>query len=114
MQVSVYLLIVPRSAAATGWTVGPGRTPGRVTGSLPLSDVERAVRSTGGAVMLASLTTILGYASLLLAQNRALLLFGVVAVLGEIACLVSAVVLLPAALLALARASRRLRGLHER
>jgi uncharacterized membrane protein YdfJ with MMPL/SSD domain len=62
------------------------------------ASIAQAIRSTGGAVGLCSLTTILGYGSLLLAQNRALYLFGVVAVAGEITTLVSAVVLLPAAL----------------
>jgi predicted RND superfamily exporter protein len=59
-------------------------------------DVRGAVRSTGGAVALCSLTTIIGYSSLLLARNRALFLFGLLAVLGEIACLTAAVVALPA------------------
>jgi hypothetical protein len=61
-------------------------------------DVARAIRSTGGAVGLCSMTTIIGYSSLLLAENRALFLFGVVAVLGELACLTTAVVTLPAVL----------------
>jgi uncharacterized protein len=61
-------------------------------------DVIEAVRSTGGAVALCSMTTIIGYGSLLLATNRALFLFGLVAVLGELTCLVSAVVVLPAVL----------------
>jgi predicted RND superfamily exporter protein len=59
-------------------------------------DVTGAVRSTGGAVALCSLTTIIGYSSLLLAKNRALFLFGLVAVMGEVACLTAAVVALPA------------------
>jgi predicted RND superfamily exporter protein len=59
-------------------------------------DVQGAVRSTGGAVALCSMTTIIGYSSLLLAKNRALFLFGLLAVLGEIACLTAAVVALPA------------------
>lgn len=54
------------------------------------------VRSTGGAVTLCSLTTIVGYSSLLMAQNRALFLFGLLAVLGEVACLTTAVLVLPA------------------
>jgi len=66
-------------------------------------DVLDAIRSTGGAVALCSLTTIIGYGSLLLAQNRALFLFGLVAVLGELTCLVAAVVVLPAVLLVLPR-----------
>ena len=62
-------------------------------------DVTAAIRSTGGAVGLCSATTIIGYSSLLLAQNNGLFLFGVVAVLGEVACLTTAVVVLPAVLL---------------
>jgi predicted exporter len=67
-------------------------------------DVGGAVRSTGGAVTLCSLTTIIGYSSLLLAQNRALFLFGLVAVLGEVACLTAGVVVLPAVVASLRRA----------
>jgi hypothetical protein len=66
-------------------------------------DVTGAVRSTGGAVALCSLTTIIGYSSLLLAKNRALSLFGLLAVLGEIACLSAALVILPAALVLIGR-----------
>jgi len=69
-------------------------------------DITGAVRSTGAAVGLCSLTTIIGYSSLLLAKNRALYLFGLTAVLGEIACLTAAVVALPALLVLL----RRTRG----
>jgi predicted RND superfamily exporter protein len=60
--------------------------------------MAEVVRSTGGAVTLCSLTTIIGYSSLLLAQNRALFLFGLLAVLGEVACLTTAVLVLPACL----------------
>jgi len=63
------------------------------------NDVVAAIRATGGAVGLCSATTIIGYSSLLVAQNRGLFLFGLVAVLGEITCLTTAVVMLPAALL---------------
>ena len=63
----------------------------------------RVVSGTGRAVALCSLTTIIGYGSLLLARNQALFSFGVLAVLGEICCLTVAVVALPAALAALAR-----------
>jgi predicted RND superfamily exporter protein len=68
-------------------------------------DVRGAMRSTGGAVALCSLTTIIGYSSLLLAKNRALFLFGSLAVLGEIACLTAAVIALPAYLVATRRRS---------
>ncbi len=68
-------------------------------------DVLEAIRSTGGAVALCSMTTIIGYGSLLLAQNRALFLFGLVAVLGELSCLFTAVVVLPAVLAGWSRPS---------
>jgi predicted RND superfamily exporter protein len=61
-------------------------------------DVEAAVRETGGAVGLCSLTTIVGYSSLLVAKNVGLFLFGLLAVLGELTCLTTAVVVLPAVL----------------
>jgi predicted RND superfamily exporter protein len=73
-------------------------------------DVRGAVRSTGGAVALCSLTTIIGYSSLLLAKNRALFLFGLLAVLGELACLTAAVVALPAWLVLRHRANRPIVG----
>jgi predicted RND superfamily exporter protein len=58
--------------------------------------VGRAVRATGGAVALCSLTTIIGYAALLVADNQALRSFGEMAILGEVACLAAAVVGMPA------------------
>jgi hypothetical protein len=54
------------------------------------------VRTTGGAVALCSLTTIIGYSSLLVARNQALISFGLLAVLGEVACLAAALFALPA------------------
>ena len=70
-------------------------------------DPRGAVMGSGGAVALCSATTIIGYSSLLMAQNRALFSFGVMAVAGEIACLSTAVVLLPAALLWVHRQRQR-------
>jgi uncharacterized protein len=66
-------------------------------------DGEGAVSRVGGAVALCSLTTILGYSSLLLAQNRALSLFGLLAVLGEVSCLSTALIALPATLIVVQR-----------
>jgi predicted RND superfamily exporter protein len=70
-------------------------------------DILAAVRSTGAAVALCSLTTIVGYSSLLMAKNRALFLFGLLAVLGEVACLTVALVALPAAMLTFGASGRR-------
>jgi predicted RND superfamily exporter protein len=60
-------------------------------GSLP-----RVLMETGGAVALCSSTTIIGYASLLVADNRALQGFGLLASLGELTCITAALVFLPA------------------
>jgi predicted RND superfamily exporter protein len=66
-----------------------------------------AISSTGGTVALCSLTTIIGYGSLLAAQNQALQGFGAMSILGEIACLAAAVVTLPSLLVLLHRRSSR-------
>jgi hypothetical protein len=52
--------------------------------------------ATGSAVVLCSWTTIVGYGSLLAARSHALRGFGAMAILGEIACLLAAVLALPA------------------
>ncbi|MCS6912498.1 MAG: MMPL family transporter [Myxococcales bacterium] len=57
--------------------------------------IGHALGATGPAVVLCSLTTIIGYGSLLLARNRALQSFGLLAVLGEATCLLSALMILP-------------------
>jgi predicted RND superfamily exporter protein len=57
-----------------------------------------AVRETGGAVILCSLTTVLGYLALVRSMNFAVRSLGIAAVLGEISCLLAAVLVLPAAL----------------
>lgn len=76
------------------------RTEGR-------GNILRAVRGTGGAVALASLTTIIGYGSLLLAGNQAFFSFGRLAILGEVTTLTAALLSLPAFLYL--RDKRRLR-----
>jgi hypothetical protein len=57
------------------------------------------MRSTGGAVVLNSLTTTLGYLALLGSVNQAVRSLGMIAVLGEVCCLVAAMVALPSWLL---------------
>jgi predicted RND superfamily exporter protein len=58
--------------------------------------VGAVLADTGSAVALCSTTTIIGYSSLLLSHNRALRSFGLLADLGEVACLAAALVALPA------------------
>jgi hypothetical protein len=62
--------------------------------------VATAVGTTGAAVILCSLTTIVGYGSLLAAHSQALRGFGAMAILGEIFCLAAAVVAVPVAVCA--------------
>lgn len=56
------------------------------------------IEETGGAVLLASLTTVTGYGSLLIASNQAFVSFGRLAIVGEFTCVFAAVVSLPALL----------------
>jgi predicted RND superfamily exporter protein len=67
--------------------------------------VRRTVVSAGGPVALCSWSAIVGYGSLLAANNGALRGLGGVATLGELTCLLAALVMIPAALM-LARRAR--------
>jgi len=57
--------------------------------------IGRVLSSTGGAVILCSLTTLIGYSSLLTADNQALVTFGLLSDIGEVASLAAAVFMLP-------------------
>jgi predicted RND superfamily exporter protein len=61
-------------------------------------DIVRAVSSSGAAVAACSATTVIGYSSLLFSRNGALFSFGLLAVLGELACLAAALLVMPALL----------------
>jgi predicted RND superfamily exporter protein len=56
----------------------------------------RILHETGGAVALCSATTVIGYGSLMVADNKALSGFGMLAAIGEITCLSTALLLMPA------------------
>jgi predicted RND superfamily exporter protein len=60
--------------------------------------VRRMMQETGGAVILCSLTTTLGYFALIFSANRAIVSFGIAAAAGEISCILAAVLVLPALL----------------
>ena len=62
------------------------------------ADLNRVLVETGGAVVLCSLTTTLGYAALLMSINKAVAGFGLAAALGEITTLVATMLVLPAIL----------------
>ena len=61
-------------------------------------DVTQAVKLHLGAVTLCSYTTIIGYGSLIVADNQALQSFGRLAAIGEIACIFAALFVLPSIL----------------
>ncbi len=58
--------------------------------------IINVISNAGGAVMLCALTTIIGYATLLTSNNLALRSFGLLADIGEIACIVSAEIVMTA------------------
>jgi len=66
-------------------------------------DVRSALRQTGAAVALCSATTVIGYLVLLGSDTGAIRSFGLAAVLGEVACLLAALLVGPAALVVLRR-----------
>lgn len=68
--------------------------------------VRTAVEETGGAVVLNSLTTIIGYTSLFTSANLALNSFGSAMGISEITCVLAALLTMPAVLLLLARRGR--------
>jgi predicted RND superfamily exporter protein len=60
--------------------------------------IRRAVRESGSAVFLTTLTTCVGFAGIFFSNHRGLLSLAKVAVVGMILCWVSSVFVLPAAL----------------
>ncbi|MBS1120747.1 MAG: exporters of the superfamily [Deltaproteobacteria bacterium] len=71
-----------------------------------IPDPLTTLRTSGSAVFVCSLTTIIGYGSLLVSDNLAIRGFGQASLIGEIACVFTALVLVPAIL-----ATRRRRPL---
>ena len=67
----------------------------RISSEGPAS-ARAVIADTGSAVALCSMTTVIGYSSLLLAHNGALRSFGILADLGELTCLLAALLVLPA------------------
>ena len=68
-----------------------------------VGDIRKSLQSVGGAIAACSLTTMLGYGTLLFGDNLALCSFGKYAVIGELSCLITALLVLPAGLTLLRR-----------
>jgi len=64
-------------------------------GAEPARNGARALAETGSAVALCSTTTIIGYSSLFISSNGALRSFGKLADLGEVGCLLAALLFVP-------------------
>ena len=76
--------------------------------------IQKVIGSTGGAVILCSLTTLIGYSSLLIADNQALVSFGILADIGEVASLAAAVFLLPVLVQMVEQHDTRVRAQQKR
>jgi predicted RND superfamily exporter protein len=61
-------------------------------------DPITTLRTSGSAVFVCSLTTMIGYGSLLVSENLAIRGFGTASLIGEVCCLLTALVLVPALL----------------
>ncbi len=66
-------------------------------------DPIMTLRTSGSAVFVCSLTTMIGYGSLLVSENLAIRGFGTASLIGEIACVLTALVLVPALLVVTSR-----------
>jgi predicted RND superfamily exporter protein len=59
------------------------------------TSIARVLRTSGGAVVLCSLTTMLGYVALVGSHNAAIRGLGAIAAVGEVSCLLAAVLVMP-------------------
>jgi predicted RND superfamily exporter protein len=75
-----------------------------------LKAVRQSVEATGGAVILCSLTTTIGYISIHASSVRALQSFGAATAIAEVTTLAAAVIFLPAVLYLLGRRRQRTRA----
>ena len=62
----------------------------------PERDLERLLRTSGVAVFVCSLTTMIGYGSLLVSDNGAIRGLGLAALIGEVCTVTTALVVVPA------------------
>ena len=58
--------------------------------------LRHLLATTGGTVLLCSYTTTVGYGTLMLSANGGIRAFGLAALLGEVACILMALVIAPA------------------
>ena len=68
-----------------------------------MEHVDAVLSQTGSAVILCSLTTIISYVTLIIADSQVLASFGKLAIIGEITCIAAAIFFVPALGLVLSR-----------
>jgi hypothetical protein len=69
----------------------------------PEQRLDRVVRGTGGAIVVAALTTMVGFGGLMVASHGGMVSFGGIMMLGIGLCLLATVLVLPALLLVIGR-----------
>jgi predicted RND superfamily exporter protein len=73
-------------------------------------NIRAVLRTSGGAVVLCSLTTMLGYFALVGSHNAAIRGLGAIAAVGEVSCLLAAVLVVPSLWWIVERARHRSKG----
>jgi predicted RND superfamily exporter protein len=73
-------------------------------------NAKQMLRSAGASVFVCSLTTMIGYGSLLVSENLAIKSFGIASLLGEVCCVTSALIVVPALTLLRNGAAKRANG----
>jgi predicted RND superfamily exporter protein len=79
-----------------------------------IPDPIATLRTSGSAVFVCSLTTIIGYGSLLVSENLAIKGFGTASLIGEVMTVLTALVVVPALLAVGHRRPRRISGTTSR
>jgi len=69
-----------------------------------LPTIDDAIRGTGGAIAVAALTTVAGFAALIVPDYGGMQSLGAVMVIGIVTCLLTTIIVLPAVLLLVKRA----------
>ena len=63
-----------------------------------IARLETLLEGTGGAVIVSTLTTMIGFAGLTIPDHRGMQSLGIVMVLGTASCMITSVIALPAVL----------------
>jgi predicted RND superfamily exporter protein len=84
--------------------VREGESHAETSGVRGPARIDDAIRGTGGAIMIAALTTIVGFAALTISDYGGMQSLGWVMVIGITTCLIATIVILPAVLVMIRRA----------